>query len=517
MINKEELCAAACYKNPPLCFEVSPVLALLLLALFPSPSLSADPSPAVLSSPALLIDYHSFSRDSERFNRRGTESRAVRDLVEILYDWDNNRPWGADYFPEANARLKAFRETVCAPLAPQLPAPVACLRPAILWGAAEVKQLQAAMLDPASLATIATTLGFEVSPWVLPFRENAFNLVIGAKGEEYSQRAKFWNIPESSVPWKTVRHTLVNDKDNYRAGFEQKDFPALLSYGAGGGMLLNDWLLRLRALGFAADFKHAVGSSRRWNPANPIVDAKERLFLALFAAHGPELEAFHATLLPKVTAHPEHLSRWEKDRAEGDFAEELYQQLSYKYLRELTQLQGSYFAVAKEARKHISPRQQALESLLTVQRYHSAPRFLAMEMLTLMEPLTSHAYVLDAAADMALAQAFTMEQLKALLGIDNYQGEALYPAIGGALAHPELFRESYLDEYAPDIKKELAGRDFLKLDSAEQIRILTLYLIPAPGKYRPQALYRVSALWLGTASDADLRKLADVVHGKRFP
>lgn len=487
-------------------------LAALCLSL---PALAqGSPNPALFGSPALLVNYHEFGRASESFNRQGSDTRALRDLVEILYDWDNNRPWGAAYFPVANERLKAFRDTVCRNLPAKAPLPTACVRPAIVWGAEDVKKLQAAMLDPISLATLREHLQLEVSPWVLPFRENAFNLVIGAGGSGSRLQGSWWGLREADVAWKAVRYSLVTDKDNYRAGFEQKDFPALMSFGA-QGMLLNDWLLRHRVMAFAGAWKHAVGANRHWDPANPVVDAKERLFQALFDAHAEDLQQLYGKLHPLVDG--EHKKRFEKERAAGVQPEEILQHFAYRQLRELVQLQGSFLAVAKEARKAISPRQQALESLLTVQRYHPAPRFLSIEMLTLMEPLTSHAYVLDAAADAPLVQAFVLEQLKALLGIDNYKGEALFPALGQGLLDPELFRESYLDEYAPDIKRELAGRDFLKLDAKEQIRILTLYLTPAPGKFRPQALYRGSALWLGTASDADLRKLADVVHAKRFP
>lgn len=473
-----------------------------------------SPSPSLLGSPALLVDYSGYSAEAERFHRPGSQTRALRDLVEILYDWDNNRPWGPAYFPEANARLKAFREIVCGAFPSALPAPTACFRPAILLGRDEIKTLQAALLDPVSISALREHLQLEISSWVLPFRENGFSLQIGASGGASVYRASFWGNKAESVDWASLRVAHVSDKDTYRAGFEQKDFPALMSYGQ-GGMILNDWLLRHRTMAFAASWHHAVGANRRWNPANPVVEAKERLFQSLFETHQEELLQLYGELHGKVQG--EHRARFEKSRGEGSQPEEVFQHLSYRYLRELLQLQGSYFFLARKAGNSISPRQQALESLLTVQRYHSAPRFLSMELLTLIEPLTSHAFVLDAAADASLAQAFLMEQLKALLGMDNYQGSALFPALGAGLLHAELFRESYLDEYAPDIKKELGGRDFLALNAAEQIRILSLYLAPAPGKFRPQALYRMSALWLGTATDAELRKLADVVHAKRYP
>ncbi len=489
---------------------------LLLLAFVPSFSHGADPDPAILGSPAFLLDYQSYARESQRFNERGSPTRAFRDLVEVLYDFDNGRPWGAEYFPEANARLKAFRSVVC-PLVPANdPIPVACIRPALLLSGADIQALQAAVLEPVSLHAVEGALSLSIRAWELPGRENGFNLVAGKSSGELRKAIRFWDLSAKEISWEAFTLPLLHDRDSYRAGFEMRDFPALLSYSA-GGMVLNDWLLQQRALGFAADWKHAIGANRRWNPKNPIFDSKERLFQALFDAHSADFSRLYAELREKVKSAPEHLARFDKERAEGDYPEEVYQHLAYPELKAILELQGSFLALARAERKSLSPRQQALESLLTVQRYSARPRFFVMELLTLMEPITSHAYALDAAADAFLAQTYVLELLKGLLGLEIYQGEALFPALGASLLHPELFKDSYLEENAPDIKRELAGRDFASLPVREQLRIFGLYLQPAAGKIRPQALFRMAVLWLSGASDEELRRAAEAVHAKRYP
>lgn len=471
-------------------------------------ALAFTPDPALFGSPALLVDYGDYSSRTENFNRDGSETRVFRDLAEILYDWDNNRPWGNAYFPEANKRLKDFRAVVC----PALPPVAACFRPTIMLSQSDVQLVQKSLLDPSVLEVLSRRWSLSLSPWALPLRADAFSLLVGSSESWAPRSAAFWNLSPASVSWKGVGATLLHDKDNYRAGFEGKDAPALLSNN-GAGMMLNDWLLRHRVMSFAQAWKHAIGSSQRWNPSNPVVDAVPRLFLRLRDSKLSDLRL--ATELLKAKVSGDHLLRFEKESAAGDFPEEAYQQVAYDELRELLQVQGTYLAAAQSQRLKTSARQKALESLLTIQRYHRSPRFFVMEVLTLMEPITSHAYALDAVVDAGITQALVFDQLKALLGSEPYDGKALFPALGSGLLDPELFRASYLDDYAPDVKEQLAGRDFASLDANEQIRILKLYLQPQPGKFRPMALYRMGALFLGTASDEELRKLAEVVHEAR--
>jgi|GEM_PF-5456793 len=469
---------------------------------------AANPDPALFGSPAMLVDYRDFSSRASNFNTVGSETRAFSDLVEILYDWDNNRPWGSDFFPVANERLKEFRARVC----PMVPGLGACFAPRVIWSGTEIALLQKSLLASPALSSLGQRWGLEIAPWVRPLREPAFSLLIGETDASAPVEAAYWNLPAAKVEWRTFRHTYLNDKDNYRAGFDQKDVGALFSH-FGRNMRLNDWLLRDRTMGFAASWKHAIGASEHWNPTNPIVEAPARLFLKLREEQAARFEHYFEILKDKVTG--EHLQRFEKERAAGEYPEEIYQHVAYEQLREILQIQGSYFARTLELRKNTSVRQKSLESLLTIQRYHSSPRIFAMEMITMMEPLSSRAFVLDAATDLGIVQALVMEELKAVLGSEPYVGKALFPAVGKSLLEPELFRATYLDEYAPDIKEQLAGRDFTTLDIEEQLRIFKLYLQPKPGKFRPMALYRMGVLLLATASDADLRQLADVVHEAR--
>ncbi|MGZ3686403.1 MAG: hypothetical protein ACXVCI_21300, partial [Bdellovibrionota bacterium] len=223
----------------------------------------------------------------------------------------------------------------------------------------------------------------------------------------------------------------------------------------------------------------------------------------------------YASQLVQVAGLPEVIARFQKERAAGDFPEETYQRVAYDQLRELVLTQGSYFALASTQRKNTSPRQQALESLLTLQRYSANPRAFALELTTLMEPLASHAFVLDEAANFPLAQTFVVEMLKALLGSESYADKPLFPTYGHGLLAPVLFQDTFLSENAPDVKDALAGRDFAKLDPSEQLKLLKLYLIKSDGKVRTMGVFRLAACWLSEANIEELHTLAERVHEVR--
>jgi len=469
------------------------------------------PGPELIGSPALLVDYTAWSKDYDRFNERGSDTRSFRELVEILYDHEVERPWGDEYFPEANRRLNSFRTAVCN----SEPGLRACLLPATLRNDSDVQELEKILLDPSLLALLGARWQLELLSWNMPFREPVFSLHAGPLFEAFSRPSAFWNLQPATVSWRATRHTLLWDLADYRAGFDSQDAPALFALQGNYAAVLDDWHLRDRAMDFAARWKHAISANKRWAPDNAIADSKEIQFQNMFEEQSGDFERVYATLLPKVQALPAMLARFEKERSRGDYPEEVYEQLSYEQLRELLLLQGSYFAVAAEQRTGTSDRQQALESLLTLQRYSKAWRAFKMELSTLAEPLSSSAFVLDEAAGFDLAQTFELEFLKAILGMDPYADKPLFPDLGHGLLAPELFQASYLDENAPDLKQELNGRIFASLPETEQIRILRLYLAPATGKVRPMGLFRLGAAFLSAATEQEMRALAERVHEVR--
>lgn len=480
----------------------------LLLTLWLSISAQAlSLTPELFGSPALLLDYREL-KHAENFNRPDSGTLAFRQMVEILYDADNGRPWGSEYFPVVNRTLAKVRSDLC----PTVNFLNLCVTPAIIWNARNVAEAQAALMNPGSLAILSKKWDMEIMQWKLPLRLGTFSLVVGQRGEPEMVKADYWQMRARDVRWLPLRQIFVSDKDNYRAGFDSKDFPALFAH-SGPEMRWNDWLLRTRAMEFAQQWRHNVRMRDRQPAPSPIFDTTAVIHQAMARDQAADFEKKYSELRALVSG--EHLARFEKERAEGNYPEEVFQHIAYRNLKNLMQVQGNYLSQAMIFRRKTSERQQVLESLLTMQRYSASPQMLAAELTTLSDPISSHASVLDAMADASIAHAFILEQLKALLGQEVYAGKALFPALGKGLLQPELLNDDYLKEYAPDIREKLAGRTLVSLETKEQIEILTAYLQPQPGKVRPQALFRMGLLVLSSSSAEDLRKLAEAVHEAR--
>jgi hypothetical protein len=477
----------------------------------PFPAAAEIPQDQQFGNPAYLVNYMEWNQENNRFRELGSETRAYLDLVKILYDWDNKRPWDDAYFPEANRRLNAFRSTVCS----QLPFLRACKLDISLTDSADIIKLQRLLASSSGMELLEAYLNLEISPWPLPGRAPIFSLLGGKLSGTDSFSPAFWNINPRKIPVRKIQYAFLPDAGNYRAGFDSKDVPAQYS-ATSSGLMLNDWQISLRAIDMASAWKHAVEANRRHKATNAITDASQLQFQTLFDEQAAEFAKLYLDLRAKVEALPAVRERFEKERAAGDYPEEVYQHLAYKHLEELALVQGGYFVLAADQRKSLSARQQALESLLTLQRYAKNPKFFALELNTLQEPFSSHAYLLDEAIDVPMAMTYVMENLKALLGMDEYAGLESFPKLGRGLMDPELLDSSYLKETAPEVLTELNGRDFAGLEATEQMRILKLYLQPVPGKVRPSALFRMGTLFLGNASAEELRTLADLIHKVRY-
>ena len=481
-----------------------------LLLLLPVSGHAYVPGPELVASPALLVNYAAWSRDSDAFDH-GSETRAYLDLVKILYDRDSARPWGDEYFPEANRRLSGFRATVCK----TLPLVQGCLVPASLSTDDDLKMLEKMLLDPGSLSALGARWGQVLCSWSLPLREPEFSLLGGPAAAPFETRLELWNMQPEAVSWQVIREPLLGDADGYVAGFNDQEAPAYFALQGAKQVMLNDWQVRDHAMEFAYRWKHAIFANKSWAPVNPVADDKEIEFQRMFDEQTADFARVYAGQQVKVSAVPEVLARFQKERASGDYPEETYQEMAYGQLRELALLQGSYLALAAEQRKGTGAPQQVLESLLTLQRYSANPRAFALELTTLMEPLSSHAAVLDEMADFSVSQTYLAEMMKALLGMESYADKPLFPGLGRGMLAPVLFEDSFLSEDAPDVKQLLGGRHFSALPADEQLRILRVYLVQADGKVRTMGLFRLSAAWLSAAGVDELHALAERVHEVR--
>jgi hypothetical protein len=460
----------------------------------------------LLGDPALLLDNARWLAAQNKFREPGSDTRAYLDLVTILYDWDNGRPWGKQYAPEATQRLNRFREKVCV----DSPALQICQKPLLIDNAADVATAQAALVAPSQIALLEKRLQIRIAPWLLPVRAPIFSLIAARAMSEETISPAYWDLKPEKILVRTYEDEFMADAGNYLAGFENKDVAAMFTVNP-DGLAVSDRQLRQRAVDFAAAWKHAIASNRKTKPEHPIASATDIQFQRLFDSNQAQFEKLYQELYKKVAALPEIRRRFESERAQGDYPGEVYQHAAFAQLADLARVQGAYFVLAHNQRK-TSARQQALESLLTVQRYASSPQAFALELSTLLEPFASHAFVLDENADNSLAMTFVLENLRVILGLGHYANQALFPKYGVGLINPVLFEGQDLAQIAPEAAEALNGRDFATLDSAEQAEILRLYLEPVPGRVHSVNLIRLGTLFLSNSTAEELHTLAEAIE-----
>lgn len=462
--------------------------------------------------PALLIDNAKWIEAEQNFQAPGSETRTYLNLVTILYDWDNQRPWGNNYVSEANLRLQAFRTAACADLKAAISI---CRRPEAIRNGDDVATAEHDLQAQETISALKKRWNLTISTWPIAGHELLFSMVAASTSHEQISTAQYWNFQPEEQSTRILEDVILPDAANYLAGFAEKSAPTSLVTDT-HGFSIDDRQLRQHAVDFAAAWKHAIVSNRYHAPANPIVDATEIQFQNLFDRQADQFANLYPQLLKKVEDLPDIRRRFESERTVSDYPEEIYQHVSYQLLSELVRVQGSYFALASHQRKGVSPRQQSLESLLTLQRYSSVPQVFAMELSTLMQPFSSHAYVLDQYADLNLVTTYVLENLKAILGLEPYRDKGIFPSGAKGWSHPALFDYPDFSADAPEVSEALNGKKLAELPESAQLQILKMYLEPAPGKIRAQAVFRMGALFLQSATPEELHQLAELIERQHF-
>lgn len=464
----------------------------------------------LFGDPALLLDNANWLAKQNKFRELGGETRSYLDLVTILYDWDLQRPWGKNYVPQANGRLSKFREKVC----PELPHLPICSKPLALTNAKEVGIAQAALLDGNSIKALEARWSLAITPWFQPGQMPLFNMIAAQSRREESVQTAYWDMRAEQVQLSVYEDEFLPDVLNYRAGFENKDAPALMALNP-SGPAINDRHLKQRAVDLAEAWKRAIESNRRRMPEHVLAGASEVQFQKLYDTLSSDFESTYQSLLTKVESLPKIKERFLKERSDSGYPGEVYQHVAYKHLKELVYAQAAYFAQAHTQRANLSARQKALESLLTLQRYNASTQAFAMEMMTLLEPFSSHGFALDQNADNKIAMTYTLENLRAALGLGLYEGKGLFETHGKGLANDVLFDNMNIENTAPEVADLLKGRKIADLKPHEQLEVLQAYLEPVPGQVRAQALLRLGTLFWLNAEKAELKILAENIH-ERF-
>jgi hypothetical protein len=471
--------------------------------------------PSLLHSPALLFDFQSWNRDRAAATARGSASQAYLQLALMLYDRKIERPWEAPaYARTMNERLTEFRRHFASD------GQHLCDLPLQVTNEAEHRQLATALRDPRLLEELRTRQGLNVYPAIYLNHPRAFDLMVNRTESSERETLSLWRMQPRDVQWRFTTPVL-GSVDSYKEGFFDRTSPSQFAI-AGNEVIIDDADLRDRAMAFAHQWKFQIRVAQNGRRENPVYDSESLQFRLLAQEHRAELDATYERLLVQVASNPATTARFQRERAAGDYPVEVYQHVAYAHLRGLERLQSGYYAAVRDQRTDIDAGHMLLESLLTMQRYSPSWRFMLMEVTTQSNAFTAHSAVLDQMVNSGNARGFAAEQIKAILGVGPYAGTNLYDRLSYAILADELFDAGYLREQQPEIFAELARSDgtirsIRELPRADQIRILSTYLMSADGHVDRTAGNRLQAVFATRIREADYRELADVIHRTRLP
>ena len=506
------------------------LFAIGLTGVFATVSALAD----LHQSPVQVIDYVKYGQVVTEFNRR-PELKAFSEFSTILYDHFVERPWGKDYFPEANKRLTAFKSSFC----PQIDS--VCKLPAKVGTVSEVLYLNSLMDRVPMVEGLKSALGAtipESAPFYLdkiqflemppePMMPPVYNILLsGVESTKTIGEAEIWGMKGRDLAIKKKEFVMVGDIVTYRKGYALDESTSFLSFTAKGAAILNADLLNFLGMKAASLWKFKM----RKIFANPsagsntaMVNFEEYVFNRLFQRNIARFNHFHEMLTAKLKTMPPAkaeatLKRFEDERSRGDFAEEVYQHVTSELYERMLEKQAIYFLLAKNQRKGLNPKRQTWESLLAIQA-DVEPIFTLYSVS--IEAVFPQGSVLSQFVNPPVAAAYLWEHLKAVLDDKEFIGRDGYRRYGRALAHPGMFENSFLKEHCPESLSYLtdpatgAIKDFAKLDESSQKQFWKLCLYKPDGAVRVIPLMRMSTALLLGLSDEDASSLAREIRQVR--
>lgn len=481
-------------------------------------ALAYVPSAELIGSPALLVNYSKWNHSQQEYSIAGTEKFAFKQLVEILYDFDIERPWGDRYYPELNQRIKNFQGFLC----DQGRSPLSiCKFDPHAKRAANVAALKGVVVSPLFLKFLEQRWLVAVEVPSFKNVQRSFNLIlstertkeeiIGAKGS----KKYYWKF-DQSIP--------ISDIDTYRLGFEAIEFAGHFSL-VSDGVEVNDWLLRNRAMNFAQDWKKEkdrdtdLQNSGAPQNLSKIFDAKAILYLRSFEplVFEQKYQDLFKSLLPASPA----AVRFIKERANGKYPEEVYQHIAYEMCLDLLKIQSAYFLVETQKPNPRSVRKISLQSILALLENTKYPLFLRSELYNRSQPLISYAHVIDQMIKPELAMAFALEELKAAAGFEEYANETNWEKFASLFEVPDLWDQTYLENEAPKVISMLKNAKgepcaYADLSPDSKREVLRAYLYSNKGKVNLIALARLYAVLMVDLSPDLTRLLLDSIHRIRL-
>lgn len=475
------------------------------------------PTPDLFTSPVLLINYKEWGAAYNKFNSSNSDTKAFKLLAEIIYDNDINRPWGVDYFPEANARLNTFREKICTGSSKFN----ICTEPKKVDNQNDLQILK----DNIQKQNLITHLSNKWKLWVdtpiFPNTEPHFNFSVSEKGLTYTQSYSFWGFTQKSIVYNLNSIILLNDLSTYWAGFKSEEAPTFVAHSQ-RGYLLNDWLMRNRAMEFGQNWKQAIErNSQTTNKIDPVIDAALILQIQLFHESKRLFESTYSELRKLVSTDETTFKRFESEYSQKKYPLEVYQHIAYKFVKELIEIQSAYFSVTISDLDKLSMRQRTLESLLTLQKYSQFSTFIKLELATRSVVFSSSAVALDQIVDPMLTLTYGGEMINLSLQEGLYSNLKYFDKIKYALLQDEIFTAHFIKENFPAVWNEMKIDDsqiksIHEFSPEKQLDLLRRVLKTPEGKTHIIGLIRMYNAFLTKVSKEDFKAMAEVVQKHRM-
>lgn len=481
----------------------------------------------VMFSPVQVVDYTAMVGAADDFRNRA-DGRAYQDLVQIVYDKYIERPWGSAYWKESDARWRTLRALLCPGLSEL------CSLPGSFSSPLDLISITTGLRKPSTAKEVhdyfASAAGHRYFADVVHIPGDDASLlnvlVSGSENLEQQGDLRRWDMELKDASLKLKENLVVHDGATYAGSFFGNEPSSYLSMASDGSAVLNVDKIKTKAVHFAKIWKNRVASVKE-NPAGyrePTLGNFEEFMLYEMYRKSAERFAYHEELLEKRLSElpPEKVGdtaeRFAAEKKAGDYPEEVYQYVSYEIFRGLLTEQARYFLLASKFRAKLNLKRQVWESLLSMQSNLDSRTLLFFSLVEMSFPWN---LILSQFVNPGVAPAFFFEEVKAILGIREFEGRDIYERYRYALSAPEIFKKEFLKENAPEAYEALLDpgsgglKDIFSLPAEEQRKIFQLVLFDKEGKLRFYGFYRMAYSLATRLSPEDGSGLARHIHEVR--
>ncbi|MGE3682223.1 MAG: hypothetical protein AB7G93_10885 [Bdellovibrionales bacterium] len=487
--------------------------------LLPSLRANADGGADPTFSPVRLQEAVRWVESYDRFQSYA-QGTALRDFIEIVYDKLTDRPWGQQELQrQIERRWARMREVSC----PQLQN--LCALPA---STQDLDRLTRGLYSDPVYTELQTQFASTSSPYFLDAVSYPnVNESVDPDGFDFHMSAlqdvrtysslQLWDMSMENAVLKEKAHTVIFDRTSRFNGFFQKEFAGYTAIGKNGEAILDLDAIKRQAERFGLAWKW---SAERTADINSGLFDDPYFFHEFAKDNEARFQPLYDSLLLKLSEYPEsvanaHKERFREERAKGHWPVEVYQYLGFELLMPLARAEAQYLQLARAFRPHLNWKRLVWEMFLSLQ-IRSDARLASF--LLLYEPVSGPGVILHQFYNPGDIARIQYEQLKAIIGIEEYADELVFQRFKYALMDERLFSKDYLQRENPSLLEKLRARDgtvraVSQLSEEEQRSVFWSYLRHPEG-VSVSGLHRLSRVLAAKIRAEDAAALAEFIHRK---